>query len=295
MKKKWIWLLCLLAYLGVWAGFGFVYWGIANRNPGSYAYHQEVQLRCKARQFLDQANVTASEAIEEKCRELFRSYDRDIIPLLDWYGGERGKFLPNFTPCGYESIGDVWADYYCEKYLSQGKTFFAYTTAEGLNARYIHLQISLYSAEKVPESFSRSQAGSIGLEIPKNYFLGEGMLSAPAEKRRKHLLTGVLFPVPGYLHDLLSLSAVFPDDDILTLYQIDREGCRLGAADFLYFSAVTIATLGYGDISPNCGLVRSLVMLETLTGMTLFALFMSSFYDYLRNREKTLDKHQKMQ
>lgn len=296
MEKKRIWLLCLLAYLGIWAGFGLVYWGIAGRDPGSYAYHQEVQLRCKARRFLERTNAAASGDLEEKCGALFRSYDRDIGPLLEWYGEEQGTQIPNFSPWGFGGIGDAWADYYSEKYLTQGNTFFTYTAVKGFSERYTHLQITLYTLAQKPDGgVTREQAGVIGLEIPKDYFSGGGMLSAPAEERRKNLLAGGIYPIPGYLHDLLSLSVVFPDSDILTLYRVDREGCRLGAADFLYFSAVTIATLGYGDISPNCGLVRGLVMLETLLGMTLFALFMSSFYDYLRNREKPLDKQVKMQ
>lgn len=291
MKKKRIWLLCLLAYLGLWAGFGLAYWGIANRDPGSYAYHQEVQLRCKARRFLEQANAAASGDLEEKCGALFASYDRDIGPLLEWYGEESGEQIPNFSSRGYGSIGETWADYYCEKYLTQGSTLFTYTASKGVNSRYTHLEITLYALVKKPDGgMSREQTGVIGLEIPKGYFSGGGMLSVPAEERRKDLLEGGIYPIPGYLHDLLALSVVFPDSDILTLYQVDREGCRFGAVDFLYFSAVTIATLGYGDISPNCGLVRGLVMVETLTGMTLFALFMSSLYDYLRNREKPLDK-----
>jgi len=38
----------------------------------------------------------------------------------------------------------------------------------------------------------------------------------------------------------------------------------------LYFSFVTITTLGYGDFSPQCGLGRLLVMVEVFLGLILF-------------------------
>jgi hypothetical protein len=49
-----------------------------------------------------------------------------------------------------------------------------------------------------------------------------------------------------------------------------------GLVDFLYFSAVTTTTLGYGDILPNSTLVRVLVMLNTIVGI-----FVLGFLVYL--------------
>ncbi len=39
--------------------------------------------------------------------------------------------------------------------------------------------------------------------------------------------------------------------------------------DFIYFSLITMSTLGYGDILPNSVFVRGLVILQVLTGMFL--------------------------
>ncbi|HEX8131064.1 MAG TPA: potassium channel family protein [Pyrinomonadaceae bacterium] len=48
--------------------------------------------------------------------------------------------------------------------------------------------------------------------------------------------------------------------------------------DFLYFSTITQATVGYGDILPNSTLVRVLVILQTLLGLFLagFAISLAS-------------------
>ncbi|BBO93173.1 potassium channel family protein [Desulfosarcina ovata] len=47
--------------------------------------------------------------------------------------------------------------------------------------------------------------------------------------------------------------------------------------EFLYFSAITITTLGFGDIIPNNRYVRTLVMVEALAGIILIGAFLSTF------------------
>ena len=43
----------------------------------------------------------------------------------------------------------------------------------------------------------------------------------------------------------------------------------------MYFSFVTLATLGYGDITPRTNLARGLAVLEALAGMVYIAVFMA--------------------
>ena len=45
--------------------------------------------------------------------------------------------------------------------------------------------------------------------------------------------------------------------------------------DLMYFSFVTLATLGYGDITPGTNIARSLAVLEALAGMIYIAVFMA--------------------
>jgi hypothetical protein len=48
-----------------------------------------------------------------------------------------------------------------------------------------------------------------------------------------------------------------------------------GTPDLMYFSFVTLATLGYGDITPRTNGVRSLAVIEALVGMLYIAIFMA--------------------
>ena len=45
--------------------------------------------------------------------------------------------------------------------------------------------------------------------------------------------------------------------------------------DLMYFSFVTLATLGYGDITPRTNISRSLAVVEALVGMLYIAIFMA--------------------
>jgi hypothetical protein len=45
--------------------------------------------------------------------------------------------------------------------------------------------------------------------------------------------------------------------------------------DLMYFSFVTLATLGYGDVTPRTPAARSLVVVEALVGMIYIAVFMA--------------------
>jgi hypothetical protein len=50
----------------------------------------------------------------------------------------------------------------------------------------------------------------------------------------------------------------------------------------LYFSAITISTVGYGDIVPLSGLTRFFAAFEATTGIILLGLFVNSFYNLSR-------------
>lgn len=49
-------------------------------------------------------------------------------------------------------------------------------------------------------------------------------------------------------------------------------------ADSLYFSAVTITTLGYGDIYPTSPFAKMLIILETFHGLVFFGFFISTAF-----------------
>ena len=61
-------------------------------------------------------------------------------------------------------------------------------------------------------------------------------------------------------------------------------------ADFLYFSFVTITTLGYGDITPNDSIAKSLSIFLSVTGQLYLAMIIAM----LVGKYLSLPKHDKM-
>jgi|GEM_PF-3387220 hypothetical protein len=59
--------------------------------------------------------------------------------------------------------------------------------------------------------------------------------------------------------------------------------------DFVYFSAITISTVGYGDILPNSTTVRMVVVSEVILGQFLLIVFLNLVLtDISKKEEKTL-------
>ena len=55
--------------------------------------------------------------------------------------------------------------------------------------------------------------------------------------------------------------------------------------DFLYFSAMTQTTIGYGDILPNSSFVRFLVMIQALLGVICTVFFVMEYSKKRRNKQ----------
>lgn len=60
-------------------------------------------------------------------------------------------------------------------------------------------------------------------------------------------------------------------------------------SDFVYFSVVTITTLGYGDLAPATDLGRSLAMIETLFGQIFLVVLVAFLVGMLGGRRRTGD------
>lgn len=67
----------------------------------------------------------------------------------------------------------------------------------------------------------------------------------------------------------------------------------LNWSDFLYYSFVTLTTLGYGDITPVTAPARSLAVIEAITGILFIPMMISSFIGlYLGNKASTNAKEE---
>ncbi len=79
----------------------------------------------------------------------------------------------------------------------------------------------------------------------------------------------------AYMQIAVVFATLFAGVDQMT----DQSFFAVGDADapgvYLYFSVVTMTTLGYGDFSPGTSLGRSLVMIETLLGQIVLVVLVA--------------------
>jgi voltage-gated potassium channel Kch len=80
------------------------------------------------------------------------------------------------------------------------------------------------------------------------------------------LLIGISFASLYHLTYLITPGAFY--------YGVDP-GAILTFSDFVYFSFVTLATLGYGDIVPMTAQARSFAILEAITGALYLAVLIA--------------------
>jgi hypothetical protein len=82
------------------------------------------------------------------------------------------------------------------------------------------------------------------------------------------------------------------------VYRVDGEAFQVSAAgglqrpaqELLYFSFITLTTVGYGDITPRNGAARSLVVAEALTGQLYLAILIARLVSMqISARSKTPD------
>jgi voltage-gated potassium channel Kch len=80
----------------------------------------------------------------------------------------------------------------------------------------------------------------------------------------------------AYTQIALGFSFLYAAAAVLTDGDFFNNGIAGTTSDFLYFSVVTVTTLGYGDLSPATDVGRSLVILETLLGQ-IFLIVLVAF------------------
>jgi len=78
-----------------------------------------------------------------------------------------------------------------------------------------------------------------------------------------YVLIGILFAYVDFAYQLISGMSYF------------AQSGHHGPPDFVYFSFITMTTVGYGDLSPAHGLPRNTAVLEALTGQVVLVVLVA--------------------
>lgn len=93
-----------------------------------------------------------------------------------------------------------------------------------------------------------------------------------------YIMLGFAFGAVFYLLNILDPNSFAVSNQILA---------GRSTPDLMYFSFVTLATLGYGDITPSTNIARSLAVVEALVGMLYIAVFMARLVSMRSTGEET--------
>lgn len=276
IRKRTIIFILIVTYLANFLFFGFFYWKLANISHGNYfIYQSDLEINTKSQDFIKKLNFNYfNNSLLNSTKKLFRSneYNRNVISFLD---SERNNVT--FSIDG--DIGDNWAEFYTSFYSMQGYTHFSVIdeNQDLINGKFItqKLRLSFYKVKDQKEKFNLID------EIKNNDIKKTVLIWVNNYSEVKSILrikSNVLYPLELYLKPLTTHSVTFLDNSPIILKTIQNEEPNYPLNDYLYFSAVTLTSLGYGDILPYSSLARGLVMLETISGVLIIGLLVSSLF-----------------
>ena len=92
-----------------------------------------------------------------------------------------------------------------------------------------------------------------------------------------------------YSLTIIVFASVYRVIDRFTLakqFKIDNVAREISFSESLYFSVVTMSTVGYGDIVPATSLVRVVVSLQIVSGVILLLFGFNEILNYARQNQR---------
>jgi Ion channel. len=284
LRKRTLLSILGLLYLSILIIFGIVYWKIANMSSGEYfVFQNDVNMNTKITVFKKNLKINIhNRDFNEIINDLIKSeeYKRPVVKL---YGNiyDKDNELNIFVLD--KPIGEMWANYYYLLLQGNGITHMKIDSAEeqviNNKIRTYKLRISLYkiNSKNKDDSYivykkdynKNLQKIDTVIVWIKDYPIIEDEFLKKDYK---------FYPLSFYFTNLMENSMSFLDDSPLVLKSVANGNFKYPLWNFLYFSSVTITTLGYGDILPNSTIVRILVMFETVFGVVIIGMFVSCLF-----------------
>lgn len=280
----------ILMYFIIWIIFGCLFHNEANKSDGeSFIFQEDVALGAQASIFQ-----------ELKGNDLPRELAKKLI-----IEGKRFRYIQNIFEVdrqqywySTEPIGMYWAWYYRHMFEKEGVTYcsikhvadntYPLAKMQG-RADYIDITINSDDIRKLSnptyEYILRLYKTKNGMSLDPN------SVDYPelCREQRIWLIQPKESPIfrgygPNKFMPIIQVDLIlrdslnFMDSSPIELKRVVEGNRTYPLSDFLYFSAVTITTLGYGDILPNNTYIRRLVMAETFLGVILVGTFVSSLF-----------------
>ena len=326
--KKIILLSLAFVYLFVWFTCGVIYQSIARQSNGrDFIFQEDIKIKLQAKALKDLTNINVDEYTicdliknnelgkdsinfkKDNNRTTFTSSDNSSTNLNVVGNFE---FNENEGTLCINEIGKYWGDFYSSDFYHRGISYYKFQVQNSIDApsniglkseKLYPVTIFLYSPKVKNTSFNPTQPNNIRLlgknEDINNYslvsqytILIDDTSFLAKLKDGKGNSNDNNNSMYSNLTNMLQHSINFIDYDYNMINDnfnlIETNGIRYPLIDFLYYSAVTITTTGYGDILPNSTIIRTLVMFETFFGVGIPGFFISLLFFRVGHRENKM-------
>lgn len=290
-------LILLVLYIFVWASFGIYYHYEANLSQGTkFIFQEDVSFKSKYAAFIDTVNFNIPEhmvkriRIENEKRHQLKWLCNTQLTYYDIVTDAADNWLDT-NKCNYvmfaddRPIGYAWRDYYYFKVASTKPVAFSIKKLEPMivvtdETAGSSRQLSRFVLVVYKDTKSNTLSNKTPSSVENLVEVGEYTVYLDNDNLNKYQWynsSAIYFAISN-IGDMFADSLLFPDNDVRHLVKVFSGKYTYPMAEFLYFSAVTITTLGYGDILPNDTNIRIAVMLETFMGLFLIGCFISSLF-----------------
>ncbi|WP_432666786.1 potassium channel family protein [Wukongibacter baidiensis] len=280
----------LYMYIFIWLIFGSLYWSFATfSNNENFIFQNDIKVNAISKTLYYKFDTKYS---KKDIANIIKDKSYFMVCMKSAVAKEDIFFVDG-------EIGDSWADLYYNSFLKSGYTHydqeFILEMKNPIDNPYIATEEEFFLREgqtkdelpllkmyKINLYKANGNENKIILESNKEKY----------EKRTCYIFTEhnlntlsiegkqiELLPLSFGLGVKLSKSYNLQDNSIWQFKEIEMGKVPYQIMDFLYFSAVTITTLGYGDILPNSTIIRCMVMLQTLSGLIIIGIFISRLLD----------------
>ena len=140
---------------------------------------------------------------------------------------------------------------------------------------------------------SSARYGPIGERMDRGVWRAARMVASTQPRMRRHKLLNLIGPLMlptlllTYILLLVVAFALIYYPHLATDFTSAREAAGTGFDDALYFSGMTLTTLGYGDITPLPGVMRFVAVFESAVGIisiTLAITYLLTIYGALERK-----------
>ena len=229
-------------YILICTLFGIFYWRIANITRGNFfIFKDDINNNIKVSEFKKKVELKSSN----------KDLDRAIKKLV---------MNKEYNIKG--TIGEDWAEYYYNYFKLKGADCFTFEEIKNKDSKEneIRVKITLFNLQNFKEV-------AVIYANFLNYPLDKGIYP-----------NNNYYPLEIYFKNVIESSTIYLDESPAFLKSVQQGEHYYSFLDFMYFSVVTITTLGYGDILPNSTLVRVLVMIESVSGVVIMGMFASCIF-----------------